>query len=217
MSQPEPIPEVPEEFRGGRAQFAPAPDLAEWIQETFISEGGPLYHPTHQHLQVARLAVLWTSQEYTRKGKRVLGKAETGAPPGVYGWSRGRLDQQTARWFSDWFNGMDPDFLVTLYGPYVHRARAEGAPRKILGLVEHELCHCAQATDEAGAPKFHQMTGRPKFTIRAHDAELFAHVIGRYGAHTEGAEKIRRAFQVAPQVEETRIQGVCGCGAPVAA
>lgn len=196
----------------------PAPEVREWIVETFVAEGAPLGHAEHSHLRHAHLATAWTNCEYTRKGRRVLGQASLGmAPHGVYGWDRARMKQQMRRWFSGWFDGSDPDFLILLFGPYVHERRAQEDAVAICGLVEHELLHCGQATDKHGAPKFDDATGRPQFTIRGHDAECFAHEVRRYGAHTEGLEKIRKAFRDGPTAPETTVRGVCGCGAPVKA
>jgi len=215
------LPPVPEDLRTereDRGQFYPAPDLAEWLRETFVAEDGPLAHPTHSHLRHAYIAALWTNHEYNRKGRRVLGRADLAtAPHGVYGWDRARMSQQRREWFGGWFDGSDPDFLITVFGPWVHRRRAEGDALAIGVLMEHELCHCAQATVSNGAPKFDDMTGRPKFEITGHDVEAFTHEVRRYGAHSDPLDRMRKAFQEAPTVDEPTVRGVCGCGAPVAA
>jgi len=211
------LPTIPEEVREAPSRFVPAEAMAEWVRATFIEEGGPLAHPTHSHLQMARIGVLWTSAEYKRKGKLVLGKAEQPEPMGVFGWHRDRMMQQLGGWFSDWFDGAEPDFVITLYAPWVIDRLEAGDGMAVCALVEHELCHCAQKTDEYGTPQFSDATGRPKWTIAGHDAEVFVHEVARYGAYTDELERLRDAFEEGPTAEETAIRGVCGCGAPVRA
>jgi hypothetical protein len=213
----ETLPTIPEKVRCSAGRFVPAPEMADWIRATFIEEGGPLTHETHSHLQMARIGVLWTSAEYDRKGRRVLGKAETGTPPSVYGWHKGRMEQQVRRWFGSWFDGAEPDFVITLFAPFVAGRLEAGDAMAVCALVEHELCHCAQETDEYGTPQFSSATGRPKWTIAGHDAEVFVHEVARYGAHSDELERLREAFGRGPEVEEATAHGVCGCGAPVTA
>lgn len=208
------LPSIPEEVREAPDRFRPAPEMADWIRETFIEEEGPLAHDRHQHLQYARLGVLWTSAEYSRKGRLVLGKAETGIPPGVYGWHRGRMEQQIGRWFADWFDGAEPDFVITLFAPYVAERLGEKDAMAVCALVEHELCHCAQKKKD-GMPQFGQ-DGRPQWTIEGHDAEVFVHEVARYGAYSDELQRLRDAFDHGPTTEETTVRGVCGCGAKVA-
>mgnify|MGYP006420898649 CR=1 FL=1 len=211
------LPDISDDVLGPGGRFRPAPDLATWLRETFVEEGGPLTHERHAHLRHARIGVLWTSAEYERKGRRVLGKAETGIPPGVYGWHRGRMEQQLRGWFSDWFNGEDPDFVITLFAPFVDECLEEGNAMAVCALAEHELCHCAQKTDEYGTPQFSDATGRPQWTIAGHDAEVFVHEVARYGAHSDDLKRLREAFDRGPKAEEATARGVCGCGAPVTA
>ncbi len=206
------LPDISETEGSG---FRPAPDMAEWMRETFIDEEGGLSHDRHAHLRDARIAVLWSSHEYERRGQRVLGKAEQPPPHGIYGWDRGRMMQQLAKWFGGWFDGESPDFLITLYEPYVANCLEEGRARAICALVEHELCHCAQQTDEYGTPEFSDATGRPKWTIAGHDAEVFVHEVARYGAYSDELKDLRTAFEKGPSTDEAVVRGVCGCGAPV--
>src|SRR5690242_7093465 len=44
-----------------RPMFAPAPDVWEWMQKTFISGGAILENEDHAHLQDAVIGVLWTN------------------------------------------------------------------------------------------------------------------------------------------------------------
>ncbi len=209
------LPDIPDAVRERPDRFRPAPEMADWIRQTFVEEGGPLAHDRHEHLQYARLGVLWTSAEYERRGRRVLGKAETGIPPGVYGWHRARMEQQVGRWFSEWFDGADPDFVITLFAPYVADRLEAGDARAICALVEHELCHCGQKTRD-GVPQFSD-DGRPKWTIEGHDAELFVHEVERYGAYTDELRRLEAAFDRGPTTDDATVRGVCGCGAEMAA
>lgn len=211
------VPTLPDISDAEESGFRPAPDMAEWIRSTFIEEDGALAHETHAHLRDARIAVLWAGHEYERRGKRVLGKAEQPPPHGVYGWHRARLMQQMGKWFGDWFDGRPPDFLITLYEPYIASRLEDEDARAICALVEHELCHCAQQTDEYGMPEFSDETGRPKWTIAGHDAEVFVHEVARYGAYSDELEELEAAFQRGPSTDEQTVRGVCGCGAEVSA
>jgi hypothetical protein len=65
----------------------------------------------------------------------------------------------------DWF-GCLPDFLVT-----VDVVSGTFDDASFCALVEHELYHCAQATDAFGYPKFHRDSGDPIWGIRGHDVE----------------------------------------------
>ena len=83
---------------------------------------------------------------------------------------------------TDWF-GMVPDFIITINAAWWLQASDVEA----CALVEHELYHCAQDSDEYWAPKFNKQTGRPVFTIRGHDVEEYIGVVRRYGADAAGS------------------------------
>ncbi|WP_414143867.1 putative metallopeptidase [Burkholderia territorii] len=48
-------------------------------------------------------------------------------------------------------------------------------------MVEHELYHIGQRTDEFGAPAF-MKDGMPKLSIRGHDVEEFVGIVRSYDA-----------------------------------
>lgn len=73
------------------------------------------------------------------------------------GWQKARQEQQMREWFGD-----EPTYLITLAADYC-------------ALVEHELYHITQATDEYRAPKFTQ-DGLPKLYLSGHDVEEFVGV-----------------------------------------
>ncbi|WP_459615309.1 putative metallopeptidase, partial [Enterobacter hormaechei] len=76
-------------------------------------------------------------------------------------------------------------------------------------LVEHELYHIAQATDDFGAPKFNKETGQPVLTLRGHDVEEFTGVVRRYGASKEVQELVDAANAPA-EVAHIDIARSCG-------
>ncbi|MGP1861266.1 putative metallopeptidase, partial [Citrobacter freundii] len=76
-------------------------------------------------------------------------------------------------------------------------------------LVEHELYHIAQATDDFGAPKFNKETGQPVLTLCGHDVEEFTGVVRRYGASKEVQELVDAANAPA-EVAHIDIARSCG-------
>ncbi|MCY1459247.1 hypothetical protein D9M71_767050 [compost metagenome] len=102
-----------------------------------------------------------------------------------------------------WF-GEVPDYLITLAADYC----AECTDAEFCALVEHELYHIAQATDQYGAPKFTQ-EGLPKLQMRGHDVEEFVGVVRRYGAG-EDVQQLIDAASRPPEVAKINIAGACG-------
>lgn len=181
--------------------FRPAPDLAAWIRSTFIDDGAPLHNPTYEHLADATVGCLWTNTLNTRGGRRIIGQCEFGRPQGAMGkWAKARAAQQVREWF-----GSEPDFILTFDA--IHSAECDDA--SFLALVEHELHHAGQATDEFGAPKFTK-EGRPVFSIRQHDIEEFVGVVERYGAQATGITRLIEAAQRGPTIAPAKIAAACG-------
>jgi hypothetical protein len=187
--------------------FKPAPELLEWMTSAFIEEGGPLGNPDHGHLVGARIGVLWTNVRNTRHGRVVVGQCEFKPPGGTMGkWAKARAQAQLRGWFGD-----ELDFLLTFDAG--HAARASDA--EFCALVEHELYHCGQASDEFGAPKFIESTGLPVYQLRGHDIEEFVGVVRRYGAVTQDIGRLLEAAQGEPEVSAVSVASVCGtCHAP---
>lgn len=79
--------------------FGPAPDVSEWINETFVDEGSEIENPDHAHLQHATIGVLWTSVANARQGRSVIGQAEEGSPRAMGRWAKARAEQQVVEWF----------------------------------------------------------------------------------------------------------------------
>lgn len=185
-----------------RVGFVPAPELQDWIVETFLSEDGPLFNEDHFHLRAARLACLWTTVPNGRAGRTVIGQAEFGQNIGGMGkWQRGRAGQQILEWFEFW-----PDFLLTFFAPYAD----ECSDAEFCALVEHELYHCGQERDEYGLPRFNKSTGMPSFAMRGHDVEEFVGVVRRYGADAAGVRAMIDAAAEGPAIGAADISFACG-------
>lgn len=208
------LPDISEHLRERHpGRIEPAIDVAEWMRCTFIDNSGRLYNPDHEHLQHARIGVLLSNVQYTRKDRMVAGEAREAEPQGANDWRRAMQKQLLHRWFGDEWNGQLPDFLITLDSVYLHDRIEEGNPYAVCALVEHELYHCAQATDRNGIPAFDDRTGRPKWTISPHDVEEFTGVIERYGAVTDDLHDTVEAAKKAPTADAADIDAACGCGA----
>lgn len=138
----------------------PANGVHDWLQHHILSDDGDLYNPDHQHLHEADLCFLWASNAFEKKGRSVLGQAEEVAMR-AGGWQKARMEQQMYEWF-----GRVPQFIITLAADYCSQC----SDLEFCALIEHELYHICQATDEFGAPKFTQ-EGLPKLKLRGHDVE----------------------------------------------
>jgi len=208
------LPDIPERLTEPEpSRIEPSEAMAEWMRSAFIDPQGPLFNADHSHLEHARIGVLLTNVEYTYKGKRVCGQAEEAEPTGSNAWTKASCRQQLDRWFEGWFSGQLPDFLITLDAEYIDMQVERDNPGAVCALVEHELYHCAQATDRNGMPAFDNRTGRPKWTIAPHDVEEFTGVIKRYGAVTDDLTSTVRAAKKAPATDAVDIDAACGCGA----
>lgn len=199
MDRPHPPADLLDAF--ARATFAPAPDLAEWLDDTFIAEGGPLMNEDHRHLRSATIGVLWTNVANVRQMRRVVGQCELGEPRATQGrWAKARQEQQILGWF-----GEVPDFILTFDAN--HAANCGDA--EFCALVEHEIYHASQERDEFGQPKFTK-EGQPKFAMRGHDVEEFIGVVRRYGAQAPGVAQLIAAAKGRPEVAPASISQACG-------
>lgn len=194
-----PVP-PPEIMDVGGPSFLPAPDLHDWLRETFIEDGAALENEDHKHLRFASLGVLWSSVPNSRQGRTVVGQAEDGTPRAMGRWAKARAEQQITEWF-----GEIPDFILTFSADYV----AQASDVEFMALVEHELYHCGQERDAFGVPKFRQ-SGLPAFTIRGHDVEEFVGVVRRYGADASGVRDLVEAASHEPLIARASIAQACG-------
>lgn len=182
-------------------RFMPADGVAEWAHQTLHREDSPLHNPDHLHLKDADIEFLWAAQENSRQMRRVVGQCEEvtfrcGA------WQKGRQEQQMHEWF-----GRVPAYLITLDAMYA----AECSDIEWCALIEHELYHVAQKTDEFGAPAFSK-DGQPKLGIKGHDVEEFVGIVRRYGVGAAAGDtaKLIAAAQKAPEIGSFNIAQACG-------
>jgi len=181
-----------------RLGLEPANEVWNWIRQEILADTGSIHNPEHAHLMDANIGVLWASSGFAKQGWVVLGQAEQ-LMYRAGGWQKARQEQQMRQWF-----GEEPSYLITLAGDYC----AQCSDAEFCALVEHELYHIAQATDEYGAPKFTQ-EGLPKLYLRGHDVEEFVGVVRRYGASHDVQQLIDAASRP-PEVAKINISRACG-------
>lgn len=180
-------------------RLTPADGVWQWVQEQIIADSGHLHNPDHAHLADADIAFMWAATAFTKKGRTVLGQAEE-VMMRAGGWQKARMEQQLHEWF-----GHIPDFIITLAADYC----AQCSDLEFCALVEHELYHIAQETDEFGAPKFYRDSGLPKLKLRGHDVEEFVGVVRRYGASHDVQQLVNAANR---PVEVAHIDIARACG-----
>ncbi|PBP53521.1 hypothetical protein CCL18_22205 [Pseudomonas syringae] len=179
-------------------RLAPASDVWEWIQAEILADTGSIHNEDHAHLIDADIRVMWASSSFEKQGRRVLGQAEQVAFR-AGGWQKARMEQQMRDWFGD-----IPDFIITLAADYC----ATCSDADFCALVEHELYHLAQATDQYGQPAFTK-EGAPKLKLQGHDVEEFVGVVRRYGASQEVQLLVDAANKPA-EVGKLNISRACG-------
>ncbi|MCK9728557.1 putative metallopeptidase [Pseudomonas syringae] len=179
-------------------RLTPAPEVWEWLQVEILSDTGSIHNEDHVHLLDADIGVMWASSSFEKQGRRVLGQAEQVAFR-AGGWQKARMEQQMRDWFGD-----IPDFIITLAADYC----ATCSDADFCALVEHELYHLAQATDQYGQPAFTK-EGAPKLKLQGHDVEEFVGVVRRYGASPDVQLLVDAANKPA-EVGKLNISRACG-------
>ncbi|MDR6162333.1 putative metallopeptidase [Pseudomonas fluorescens] len=179
-------------------RLTPAPEVWQWLQAEILADTGSIHNEEHAHLIDADIRVMWASAAITKKGRTVVGQAEQVAFR-AGGWQKARMEQQMLDWF-----GEVPAYIITLAADYC----ADCSDADFCALVEHELYHIAQATDQYGAPKFTQ-EGLPKLEMRGHDVEEFVGVVRRYGASAQVQELVDAANNPA-EAGKLNISRACG-------
>ncbi|WP_314412134.1 putative metallopeptidase [Pantoea septica] len=197
LHRPYPPVEFVEEF-APYIKLIPAAGVRDWVIEQIICEYGVLHNPDHLHLLQADIAFMWAATAFTKQGRTVLGQAEE-VMMRAGGWQKARMEQQLYEWF-----GHKPDYIITLAGDFCSQC----SDLEFCALVEHELYHIAQQTDEFGAPKFTR-EGDPKLCMRGHDVEEFTGVVRRYGASADVQNLIEAASRPA-EVANIDIARACG-------
>ncbi|MEE4675353.1 putative metallopeptidase [Pseudomonas alliivorans] len=179
-------------------RIVPAPEVRDWLQVEILADTGSIHNEDHAHLIDADICIMWASSAFTKQGRTVLGQAEQVAFR-AGGWQKARMEQQMRDWF-----GYVPSYIITLAADYCSQC----SDADFCALVEHELYHIAQATDQYGAPKFTQ-DGLPKLEMRGHDVEEFVGVVRRYGASPDVQLLVDAANKPA-EVGKLNISRACG-------
>ena len=162
--------------------FARAEDVEDLIRTDFVSRDGLFFDAEHGHLAAARIGVLWASSRHVDKGNAKAGTAQLlkQGEPTKWGQAQQRV------FLHQHFGAALPDFLITLSAPVCGLYD----DKQFFALVDHELCHCVQATDEWGCPRFSDTTGRPVWGMRGHESEQFSGTVERWGAAATGTTGI---------------------------
>ncbi len=186
-------------------RLAPAPDLMNWVITNFLTIGGPLHNPDHDHIAELLhdneefLAFAWASSACVAKKRMVLGQCEK-VMFNQGGWKKARQEQQMRDWF-----GYVPTYLITIDASYCDQA----TDRDFCALIEHELYHIGVERDEDGEPLYSDMTGLPKHYLAGHDVEEFVGVVKRWGAD-ESVKRLLEVAKQAPFVSDVNISKCCG-------
>lgn len=186
-------------------RLAPAPDLINWVITNFLTIGGPLHNPDHDHIaelihdNEEFLAFAWASSACMAKKRMVLGQCEK-VMFNQGGWKKARQEQQMRDWF-----GYVPVYLITIDASYCDQA----TDRDFCALIEHELYHIGVERDEDGDAIISEMTGLPKHYLAGHDVEEFFGVVKRWGAD-ESVKRLIEVAKQAPFVSDVNISKCCG-------
>ena len=186
-------------------RLAPAPDLMNWVITNFLTIGGPLHNPDHDHIAELLhdneefLAFAWASSACVAKKRMVLGQCEK-VMFNQGGWKKARQEQQMRDWF-----GYVPTYLITIDASYCDQA----TDRDFCALIEHELYHIGVERDQDGEPLYSDMTGLPKHYLAGHDVEEFVGVVKRWGAD-ESVKRLIEVAKQAPFVSDVNISKCCG-------
>ncbi|MGQ1242817.1 putative metallopeptidase [Acinetobacter baumannii] len=186
-------------------RLAPAPDLMNWVIANFLTIGGPLHNPDHDHIAELLhdneefLAFAWASSACMAKKCMVLGQCEK-VMFNQGGWKKARQEQQMRDWF-----GYVPVYLITIDASYCDQA----TDRDFCALIEHELYHIGVERDEDGEMIFSSSTGLPKHYLAGHDVEEFIGVTKRWGA-SQSVKRIVEAAKNPPFVSNLDISKCCG-------
>lgn len=186
-------------------RIVPASDLKNWVVANFLTLGGPLHNPDHDHIaemlhdNEGFLAFAWASTAYTRAKRMVLGQCEK-VMFQQGGWKKARQEQQMRDWF-----GFVPIYLITIDASFCEKAN----DNEFCALFEHELYHIGVERDSDGEIIYSDHTGLPKHYLAGHDVEEFIGVVKRWGAN----DSVKRLVEVAknpPFVSDLDISKCCG-------
>ena len=197
MVRPKPLMRL-EDYSVFGIRLTPAPEVWEWLKTEILAATGSIHNEDHAHLLEADIQIMWASSSVEKQGRTVLGQAEQVAFR-AGGWQKVRMEQQMRDWF-----GYVPAFVITLAADYC----AQCSDTDFCALIEHELYHIAQDTNQYGEPAFTK-EGGPKLKLRGHDVEEFVGVVRRYGASPDVQALVDAANSPA-EVGKLNIARACG-------
>ncbi|WP_298144387.1 putative metallopeptidase [uncultured Acinetobacter sp.] len=186
-------------------RLAPAPELKEWVVKNWLTVGGELHNPDHDHIAELLhdneefLAFAWASSAAVSKKRMVLGQCEK-VMFNQGGWKKARQEQQMRDWF-----GFIPQYLITIDATYCEQAN----DRDFCRLIEHELYHIGVERDEDGEVIYSDHTGLPKHYLAGHDVEVFFGEIRQHGVDSS-VQRLLEIAKNAPFASETNIAACCG-------
>lgn len=186
-------------------RLAPAPELKEWVVKNWLTIGGELHNPDHDHIAELLhdneefLAFAWASSAAVAKKRMVLGQCEK-VMFNQGGWKKARQEQQMRDWF-----GFVPQYLITIDATYCEQAN----DRDFCRLIEHELYHIGVERDEDGEVIYSDHTGLPKHYLAGHDVEVFFGEIRQHGVDSS-VQRLLEIAKNAPFASETNIAACCG-------
>lgn len=186
-------------------RLAPAPELKEWVVKNWLTVGGELHNPDHDHIAELLhdneefLAFAWASSAAVAKKRMVLGQCEK-VMFNQGGWKKARQEQQMRDWF-----GFVPQYLITIDATYCEQA----SDRDFCRLIEHELYHIGVERDEDGEVIYSDHTGLPKHYLAGHDVEVFFGEIRQHGVDSS-VQRLLEIAKNAPFASETNIAACCG-------
>ncbi|EPJ8241325.1 putative metallopeptidase, partial [Acinetobacter baumannii] len=189
-------------FEMDTPNFAPAPEIWEWIKQVFLDPKSKLFNPDHMHLRSFRypdIAVMWARSGFKKQGRQVIGTTEK-VMINAGGWKKERQEEQ----YIQWFNYL-PEYLITFDASYSRIA----SDVNFCALLEHELYHIGVERDSDGEIIYSDHTGLPKHYLACHDVEEFIGVVKRWGAN----DSVKRLIEVAknpPFVSDLDISKCCG-------
>ena len=185
--------------------LAPAVELKDWVIKNWLTIGGELHNPDHDHIaellhdDETFLAFAWASSACMAKKRMVLGQCEK-VMFNQGGWKKARQEQQMRDWF-----GCVPVYLITIDASYCENT----TDREFCRLIEHELYHIGVERDADGEIIYSDNTGLPKHYLAGHDVEVFFGETKRWGAD-ESVKRLLEIAKNAPFVSETNIAACCG-------
>lgn len=186
-------------------RLIPAPDLKQWVVANFLTLGGPLHNPDHDHIaemlhdNEGFLAFAWASSAYTRAKRMVLGQCEK-VMFQQGGWKKARQEQQMRDWF-----GFVPVYLITIDASFCEKANDS----EFCALLEHELYHIGHKKNKDSGEFEYTSVGEPRLYLRGHDVEEFHGVVQRYGA-SEEVQKMVNLANEGPTISRANIAHACG-------